>query len=236
MKTAIPAIVATLVSACAFVTTTAAQDKGVSPPVRAKDQPQTGTPVRNGDTPERPVRDEAPASDSAPADETDFIQKAATKGMSEVKFAELGVTKANDEKVKECAQMLVKDHTASNQELKAIAGELKIRLAEAADPEAEKIYEELSQKAGKEFDKAFLERMATCHERAIALFEAAKKLAKAEQVTAFIEKTLPVLKNHAEHIAKVGGWETRNPVPRPKPVVDPAPESASPASPEPEKR
>lgn len=232
MKLTLSAVIAALAAACAFLTTAAAQSKDPSPPGRPADQPDPAKPGQESDTPERPGRGEA-ASDPAPADDADFIQKAAAKGMGEVKLAELGVTKAHDGKVKECAQMLVKDHTAANQELKVIAGDLKIRLDEAADADADADgkYGELNEKAGKEFDKAFLEHMATRHEKGIALFEAGKKAAKAEQLTAFIEKTLPMLKHHAEHIAKVGGWETRDPVPRPRPVVDPAPDNEPPAGP-----
>lgn len=230
MKTSIPTMVAALSAAFAFATTSAGQSKDTSPPGREADRPQPGKPGQDSDTPERPRRGDdpaLPALNPAPSDEADFVQKAATRGMGEVKLAELGVSKAHDEKVKECAQMLVKDHTASIQELKAIARDLKIPLKEAADPEAEKACEELNQKSGKEFDRAFLEHMATCHETGIALFEAGKKVARAEQIKAFAEKTLPVLKNHAEYIAKIGGWETRRPGPPPKPVVDPAPDTAT---------
>ncbi len=227
MKATIPAIVA---AACAFAATAGAQNKDMAPPGRQGDRPHSEKPGQDSDTPERPGRGDDPAPDPAPSDEADFVQKAATKGMREVKLAQLGVTKAHDEKVKECAQMLVRDHTACNEELKAIAGELKIPLNEVADPKAEKAYEDLNRTSGKEFDKAFLEHMATCHEKGIALFEAGKKVARSEQITAFADKTLPVLKNHAEHIARIGGWETPRPGPRPKPVVDPAPDTVPQAS------
>ena len=233
MKAPIPAIVAAITAACAFATNAGAQSRDTSLPGREGDRPQSQKPDQDSDTPERPGRRDDPAHDPAPSDEADFVQKAATKGVGEVKLAELGVTKAHDEKVKECAQMLVKDHTASNEELKAIAGELKIPLNEAADPKAEKAYEDLNRTSGKEFDKAFLEHMTTCHEKGIALFETGKKVAKSEKITAFAEKTLPVLKNHAEHIARIGGWETPRPGPRPKPVVDPAPDLDGPGSPAP---
>ena len=137
--------------------------------------------------------------------------------------------RAQDEKVKECAQMLVKDHTASNEELKKIAESLKIRLDDTADPKVEKICEDLNLKKGRDFDKAFLQEMASGHEKGISLFEAGQKVSKEKQVTAFIDKTLPVLRNHAQKIAEIGGWETR-PGPRPKPVVDPAPEAETKAA------
>jgi putative membrane protein len=112
----------------------------------------------------------------------------------------MATEKASDSKVKDLAQQLVKDHTAANQELKTVAEGLKISLPDETTPKEDPRCEQLKQKTGAEFDKAFLQEIDNCHAKDIALFEAGKKVAKSSEVTAFIDKTLPVIKSHAQKI------------------------------------
>ncbi|HWB02107.1 MAG TPA: DUF4142 domain-containing protein [Verrucomicrobiales bacterium] len=167
-------------------------------PVRAQEDRNSERPRATGT--DNDTDKEKAAKHEAPADENEFVRKAAKGGMAEVKIAQLATEKASDGKVKEFAQQLVKDHTAANQELKTVADGLKISLpAEAATKEDPKC-EQLKEKTGADFDKAFLQEMDQCHAKDIALFEAGKKVAKSSEVTAFIDKTLPVIKSHAQKI------------------------------------
>lgn len=179
---------------------------------RPPGQQQPGGPVPNPKNAAPP----APATPGtaapvapAPADEADFVKTAAKSGMGEVKMATLGTEKASDKKVKELAQMLVKDHSAANKNLKSIAEELKLTL-DADDPAAQEKYDSLKAMSGKEFDTAFLDHMAMGHQKSIALYEAAKKVAKSKSVSSYIDKTLPVIKGHAAKIAKLQGGATKD--------------------------
>ena len=136
----------------------------------------------------------------APANETEFVQKAAAKGMAEVKLAQLAVKKAEGEKVKEIAQTLVKDHAAANEALKEAARTARITINEAADPKMEEKYEQFNKLEGTSFDTAFIDHMDRSHQKGIAFYEAGLKVAKTEAVKGFIEKTLPVLRRHHEQI------------------------------------
>ncbi len=78
-----------------------------------------------------------------------------------------------------------------------------IKPAEHADEKAGQKCKELKERSGKEFDTAFLEHMSRCHDKSIALYEAGKKVAKAESVVACIDKTLPVLKVHTATIRQL---------------------------------
>jgi putative membrane protein len=171
-----------------------------TPSVKAQDQP----PTRPTDSTAKPgPSDSKPANPHeapAPVRQDDFLLTAAKGGESEVKIASLALRRGGDDKVKELARMLVKDHTAANKELQTIAETLNVKVTGLADPAGEAKLAALNGKAAREFDKAFLDEMAMCHEKDIALFEAGKKVAKSDKVTAFIDKTLPVLKAHAEKI------------------------------------
>jgi putative membrane protein len=192
MKSTLLAQLITLGLSCACIPAMAQENKS---PAR---EPATGT--ERGDADRDSAKHEDHANAPAPADEKEFVAKAAKGGMAEVKIAQIAAEKASDEKVKELAQQLVKDHTAANQELKTTAEGLKIPLPEETASKEDSKCEQLKQKSGPEFDKAFLQEMDHCHAKDIALFEAGKKVAKSSEITAFIDKTLPVIKSHAEKI------------------------------------
>src|SRR5436190_23227651 len=97
--------------AAAMILPALAQTKeipGTPPPATTPDKPR---PDETNPDRATPGKEQAPA----PASEADFVQKAATAGMAEVKLAQLAVKKAEGEKVKEVAQLLLKDHTAANE-------------------------------------------------------------------------------------------------------------------------
>jgi putative membrane protein len=194
MKTKVLCSIAAFAVACACVPANAQEDKS------AGRQPDTAT-----DTDKEKGKG---AKHEAPADENEFVKKAAKGGMTEVKIAQMATEKASDSKVKDLAQQLVKDHTAANQELKTVAAGLKITLPDEAASKEDAKCEQLKQKNGAEFDKAFLQEMEHCHAKDIALFEAGKKVAKSSEVTAFIDKTLPVIKSHAQ---KIGALQPDSP-------------------------
>ena len=154
-----------------------------------------------------------------PANEMEFVKTAAKMGMADVKIAQLGIEKAEDPKVKKLAQVLVKDHTAANAALKPICECLGAKPADHANEKAEQKYNELSALNGKEFDQAFLANMHKCHDKTITLLEAGKKVAKSDEVIAYINNTLPVIKGHAEKIGELHTGARSNGDPAPKPPV-----------------
>lgn len=151
------------------------------------------------------------------ATETEFVNMAAKAGMAEVKAAKLAVKNAKSNEVKNLAEMIVKDHTAANTNLKAAAKKADITITESADPMAEEKYEMLSKLEGDKFDTAFLEGMAKCHAMDIQLFTAGKNVAKSEGVIAFIDETLPVIKGHAAKLEAMRPGKEPAPVSNSKP-------------------
>jgi|GEM_PF-2191767 len=216
MKTLPLSSLAALFAAVILVPALPAQNKDEPAPGRTPTTPGPDLPApgRPSESATRPGHDPAPA----PASEADFVQTAAKGGMGEVKIAELAVKKARDEKVKEFAHMLVKDHTAANEELKTAAASANITLSTTPDAKAEEKYARLNKAEGKQFDKAFLDEMAMCHEKNIAYYEAGKKVAKSAPVTAFIDKTLPVIKRHAEKIEELRRGDRPDAGTRPDPT------------------
>lgn len=129
-----------------------------------------------------------------------FAVEAANGGMAEVMLGETAQNKGTDPKVKEFGQMMVTDHTKANEELKALAAGKNITLPTGLNEETQKTVDDISSKSGKDFDKAYLAQMVKDHEKTVSLFEDGQKNVKDADIRAFIDKTLPVLQSHLEHV------------------------------------
>ena len=69
-------------------------------------------------------------SASVTSDDQEFVQKAAMAGRLEVQHGKMAASKASNAQVKAFGSMLVKDHTAANQQLMGIAKKMNITVAE----------------------------------------------------------------------------------------------------------
>ncbi|KQS30645.1 DUF4142 domain-containing protein [Dyadobacter sp. Leaf189] len=142
-------------------------------------------------------------TDSASAvaeDDAEFAVEAANGGMAEVALSKIAEEKATDPKVKEFAKQMVTDHTKANDELKTLAMSKNITLPAAPNEEKQKAASDLGAKSGSDFDKAYIAQMKKDHDKTVKLFEDAQKEVKDAELKAFIDKTLPVIKAHAEHV------------------------------------
>lgn len=143
------------------------------------------------------------ASDSASVaaeDDAEFAVNAANGGMAEVALSKIAEEKATDPKVKEFAKQMITDHSKANDELKTLAASKNITLPSAPNEEKQKAASNLGSKSGADFDKAYIAQMKKDHDQTVKLFEDAQKDVKDADLKAFIDKTLPVIKAHAEHV------------------------------------
>lgn len=149
-------------------------------------QPGTGT--RNA---------ESKKDDKVARGDRKFIQEAAGSGMFEVQIAQLAATKGSDPNVKSFAGMLIDHHTKANDELTKIANAKGVELPAAPPRAMRRDVEQLGRKQGQEFDTDFVRNVGIkAHEKDIKLFEKASKDIKDPELKAFVDKTLPTLKEH----------------------------------------
>lgn len=147
-------------------------------------QPGTGT--RN-----LPERDKITRADRK------FIEDAVNSGMFEVQAAQLAASKASDANVKSFAGMLVDHHTAANNELVKLANARGVELAVAPKRALRRDIEKLGMKKDAEFDRDFVRNVGIkAHEKDIKMFEKAGKDVKDAELKAFVDKTLPTLREH----------------------------------------
>ncbi|MCG2593154.1 DUF4142 domain-containing protein [Ramlibacter sp. XY19] len=126
-----------------------------------------------------------------------FIENAAEGGMFEAQAGQLGASKASDAQVKSFASMLVDQHTAANNELVKLANAKGVELPAVPGHGMRRDIDKLGKRNGADFDEHFVREVGIkAHEKTIKMFEKAGKDVKDAELKAFIDKTLPSLRDH----------------------------------------
>ena len=98
---------------------------------------------------------------------------------------------------------MVTDHTQANNELKPIAESNKSPVPTKLQGEHEVAYKHLEKLSGAKFDAAYVQIMVSDHDKTVSAFEEASSKLKDPPLKAFVDKTLPVLRQHKEHIHEI---------------------------------
>ena len=161
---------------------------------------QAGTGTRNTETKK---------DDKLARADRKFIQDAAEGGMFEVEVAKLASSKATDPNVKSFASKMLDDHTNANNELVQLANSKNVELPAAPPRGKRKDVEKLGKLSGNDFDKRFVREVGVKdHEKDIKKFEKASGKVKDPELKAWVDKTLPHLREHlamAEKLPEAGG-------------------------------
>lgn len=149
------------------------------------------------------VRDSATANtanreDRANVSDQDkmFADAAAKGGIMEVMTGQLAVDNASTASVKTLGQMMVKEHTKANNELKQWAATAGYMLPTKLDADQQKKYDELKTKKGAEFDRMYSDLMVADHKKVIASFKKETSAGSNDALVSFAAKTLPALEHH----------------------------------------
>ena len=127
-----------------------------------------------------------------------FAVDAADGGMTEVEAAKTAQQKAMNARVKSFADMMVMDHSKANDELKATASMKNITLPASISQDHQDAITKLSQKTGKDFDRAFMDMMVDDHKKVINLFENESNNGKDSTLKTWATNTLPTLRQHLD--------------------------------------
>ncbi len=131
--------------------------------------------------------------------DTQFIKEVGQGGMDEVKLATLGTQKAESAEVRAFAEQMVKDHTAANDELKALAASKSVELSASIDASTANAFKSLEEKKGADFDSAFMKDMLKDHKSTVSAFEKEEKNAQDGDLKTWVSKMLPTLRGHLDH-------------------------------------
>jgi putative membrane protein len=132
--------------------------------------------------------------------DTNFILAAAEGGMAEVKLGELAITNGIRDDVKQFGQMMVKDHTAINNDLKALAAQKGVTLPDSLDVERQAMVDKMAALTGSGFDDAYIKGMIEAHQNDAKAFKAEFTTTHDADIERFLDQSIPVVEMHLKHV------------------------------------
>ena len=153
-----------------------------------------------------------------PSDPQGFLSMLYAGNQMEVKLAQQAQQKASSKQVKEFARTLEQDHTRANQQITQFAQKQNMKLDENWKPRDDigralhdmdnATAEMLGRLEGRAFDMAFLTAMVGDHDKTIGKLQAAREqFGNDKELTAMVDKVLPVFMNHRERAYTLLGQE-----------------------------
>ena len=139
--------------------------------------------------------------------DTSFYRTLAEGGMSEVDLGRLAVQNSNNPKVKDFAQMMVKDHSAANQKLESLAAAKDVPLPKTLGAGGEAMKSRLQGLNGSSFDKAYIESQLKAHEKTVNLLQQEIASGEDPQAKAFAQSVLPTVQHHLEAVRTLANEE-----------------------------
>jgi putative membrane protein len=141
------------------------------------------------------------ATNSSP--DADFYKKAAEGGMAEVDMGKVAQSKATNSSVKDFGAMMVSDHSAANDKLKALAASKSIDLPSSPSMDQKATKKRLQMMPGDSFDRAYIKDMIKDHQEDIKEFQQEANSGKDPDARAFAAATLPTLQTHLDKINQI---------------------------------
>jgi putative membrane protein len=132
--------------------------------------------------------------------DTQFAIAAMNGGTTEVILGQLAMKNGKNKQVKNFGAMMVKDHSKANEKLMKIVKDKNITLPSLPEKQEQTLIDDLSQKTGSDFDKAYVKAMVDDHTEDVKEFTDGSKKLQDPDLKNFAIKTLPVIQNHLDKI------------------------------------
>ena len=128
----------------------------------------------------------------------DFVTIAAQSDMLEIESSKLALQKADNNKTKQFAEKMIKDHTDTSAELKGLvsSGKVKVNAPSSLDKAHQEKLDKVAKLNGKDFTREYDDMQVSAHKDAVSLFERYAKEGDNADLKSFASKTLPHLQEH----------------------------------------
>src|SRR5580692_4516117 len=128
--------------------------------------------------------------------DSSFYKHLAEGGIAEVDAGNLAAEKATDPKIKDFAAMMVKDHTAANGKLKALADSKSIKLPTSASVGQMANEAKLKVLSGNTFDDSYIKGQVKAHQQTVALLRKEAASGQDADARTFAQSLLPTGRAH----------------------------------------
>lgn len=137
----------------------------------------------------------AAADDIKKIDADDFVTSASAKSLTGIETSRLALKETNSIAVQQFAEEVIVHHKAINRELKGLARDKNLSIAEDATLMGKVKKQILDMRNGTSFDIAYANNQVEAHKRIINLFERASISADPD-IKTFANRALPKLEEH----------------------------------------
>lgn len=124
-----------------------------------------------------------------------FVKKAANVSLMEVQAGQLALQNSTNQRVRDYAQMLIQDHTASNQKLQSVVVNMNQEVPTTLESEYQSKLEKLRNQTD-DFDKEYIGQMVKDHRETISDFEDARENINDPSLRSWIDNALSMLRKH----------------------------------------
>ena len=148
-------------------------------------------------------QDNAKPSVVAPADssnketltDSSFVEKAALSNLRGIELSKLALAKSQNKKLKNFAQNVVKNSSASMAKLKEVASPYRLEVPRKLDAEHQQMVTELQQLSGQKFDETYADLIKKSQDTSVGLFDnAAGQPTLNAELRVFANTQLPTLR------------------------------------------
>jgi putative membrane protein len=143
------------------------------------------------------------------ADKSAFIEKASRGGIAEVEASQLAANKATNAGVRDFALMLVKDHSAANKKLAAIAKSKGMEKPITVSDDQKATLKALQAAEGARFDQAYMAQMVKSHEESVQLLKSEIASGQDPTTKAYAQEVLPTVESHLRKAYELTGHENK---------------------------
>jgi len=152
----------------------------------------------------------APALAGEPATGDRLIERLAQGGMTEVEAGTLALNKSTVKAVREFADMMVKDHSAVNEKVKAMAAARNLTLPKTpTDAQTETLNALRHQSSGPKFEQAYLAAQVKAHEETVAMLKSEIANGQDAETRALARELLPTVEAHLREAYRLAGTDER---------------------------
>lgn len=136
-----------------------------------------------------------------------FVRDAAMGDMYEIEAAKMALDRSQSAEVKQLAQMILTDHTASSEKMKQLAssGQVKEPLPTELDERRKGLLDNLRGSGGTDFDGRYIKQQAAAHHEAYLLMTGYGSAGQDPTLKAFANEVAPKIKMHMDMAQKLGG-------------------------------
>lgn len=128
-------------------------------------------------------------------DDRKFLKEADLDGMAEIELGKLALEKASNSQVKQFAQRMVEDYTASHRRILHIASDETIATPKEMDGKRQSRVDRLTKLSGPGFDRAYIEDETKQRHQDLKEFTKASQGANDPNLKSFATETIPSLED-----------------------------------------